>query len=148
MTQMVWAVRHAMAERERRRFPRVPSRCLQAWQTRWGNWTSLFFYHWISITIPHVLLSKLTVPAKQRTYSLLDFSGGHFHAIGPVLWCGFQTRMSRPRNLETIHETIRQNHSQSIAGLCRYSQKGVSSVDQRWTYCKWTWIMNHISITD
>lgn len=129
-TQMVWTVCNAMAERKWRRFARVPTWSLQKRQTRWGNIT--FIIHALALNYIY-LLRKTIVPAKQWTHTFLDVGRRHFHATCPVFRCCVETWVPWSRNLETLYETIRQDHRQSITCLCRHCQERISSVDQRWT---------------
>ena len=129
--QVVWAVCNAMVERKRWRFPRIPSRSLQARQTGWGNMKFIHGCSLICMLNTISLRQRESVPAKQRTHPVFDVGGGHLHATRPVFWCRVETRMSGSRNLETLHETIRQDDSQSIACLRRHGQKGIPTTDKR-----------------
>lgn len=62
----------------------------------------------------------VSVPEKQRALLVLEFGGGRLHAADPVLRCGVQTGMSRPGDMEALHEAVRQDHSQGAHSLRRY----------------------------
>lgn len=72
-----------------------------------------------------VLQRFLTVPEEQRACALQRLRRRRFHTADAMLRCRVEAGMSGPRDLEKIHEEIREDHRQSPSGLRGYSEEGI-----------------------
>ncbi len=127
-----------MAEWERRRVSGVPQRGIQSWQERWRKFPPrirhepllllYFFLRTMKLILP--FSSAFPVPSEQRARAVLQLSCRRVYPTDSMLWCREQTGMPRSRDLEEVHETIRQDCRQSAHGLCERRGKGVWAVRQ------------------
>lgn len=80
---------------------------------------------WLDLYIVYRVYSCIAVPAKQRALVVLELGGGRVHAADAVLRRGVQARVSRPRDLEALHEALRQDHREGAGGVRRDRQGGL-----------------------
>lgn len=129
ISSLVRALRHAVAQWERRRITRISAWRLHTRQKGWGKpqATSIAIYS-------NNKCSQLIVHEEQRTFALLELCRGRVHTTHAMLWCGQQTWVPRSRDLETLHEKVRQDNSQGANSLCRHSQVGLPGAHEGRTH--------------
>ena len=71
-----------------------------------------------------------TVPTELGTCAVLELGGGRVHAADAVLRRRLETGVSRPGDLEEVHEAIRQDHRQGPHRLRGHRQEGVPDTSQ------------------
>ena len=79
----------------------------------------------------------ITVPKEYRTFQFFQQCSRRLYTINTMFWSITKTRMSRWSNLESVHETLRQDCGQSIDCLRRCTQERFSSSCQKWANRKY-----------